>query len=69
MCFRITAPFLVSTRPLSPLCRAGFGLFDQQLVEQLGDGAVDELAAVVGVKALDAKWGTARSMALETGSR
>ena len=33
-----------------------FGLFDQQLVEQLGDGAIDELAAVVGVKAQDAKW-------------
>ena len=34
---------------------AAFGLFDQQLVEQFGDGAIDELAAVVGVKALDAK--------------
>ena len=33
-----------------------FGLLDQQLVEQLGDRAVDEFRAVVRVEALDAKW-------------
>ena len=27
---------------------AAFGLLDQQLVEQIGDGAIDKLAAVVG---------------------
>jgi len=31
------------------------GLFDAQFFEQLGDGLVDELTAVVGVKAQDAK--------------
>jgi hypothetical protein len=32
-----------------------FGLLDQELVEQLRDRGVDELAAVIGVEALDAK--------------
>jgi hypothetical protein len=35
--------------------RPAFGLLDQQLVEQLGHGLVDELAAVIGVKAEDAE--------------
>jgi len=42
---------------LSPLCRGtALGLLNQQFAQQLGDRFVDELAAVVGVKALDAKW-------------
>ena len=32
-----------------------FGLLDEQFVEQFGDGAVDELASVVGVEAEDAE--------------
>ena len=32
---------------------AAFGLLDHQLVQQLGDGLVDELAAVVGMKAVN----------------
>src|ERR1035441_514923 len=56
MCLRMTAPFLVSTRPLSPdWPGAVFGLFDQRLVEQLRYGLVDELAAVVGVESADAE--------------
>src|ERR1019366_9108322 len=35
--------------------RPAFGLLDKQLVEQLGHGLVDELAAVIGVKAADAE--------------
>jgi len=45
-----------------------FGLLDEQLVKQLGDGAIDELRAVVGVEALDAKWELAQ-YAFSTGSR
>ncbi len=33
-----------------------FGLLDQQFIEQPGDGGVDELAAVVCMETLDAKW-------------
>src|SRR5271156_271183 len=33
-----------------------FGLLDPQFVEPFSDRAVDELAAVVGVEALDAEW-------------
>lgn len=44
------------------------GLLDAQLVEQPGYGFVEELASVVGVKALDGK-GNWRSMASSTGSK
>ncbi len=35
--------------------RGDLGLLDVQLVEQLGDGAVEELASVMGVKTFDAE--------------
>src|SRR5271170_4909641 len=35
--------------------RTAFGLLDQQFLQQLGDGNVDELAAVVAVEAANAK--------------
>jgi hypothetical protein len=40
---------------IAALSRPALGLFDEQLVEQFGDGLVDELRAVVGVEAQDAK--------------
>src|ERR1035437_425609 len=56
MCLRITAPFLVSTKPLSLLCRGRLLVWSMSsFFGTLGHALVDDLAAVVGVKAADAE--------------
>jgi len=47
----MTAAFLASTNPLAPQRCARLGLFDHKLVQKPLYGVVDELAAVVGMKA------------------
>jgi hypothetical protein len=50
MCLRMMAPFLVSA---SGVPRTTFGLLNHELVQQLGHGLVDKLAAVIGMKTVN----------------
>ena len=69
MCFRTTAPFLLSTSPLSLECRSrDLASSRSNLFSNLATSVIDVLPAVVGVKAPNAK-GNCASTAASTGSR
>ena len=57
MCLRTTAPFLDSAKPLSLECRGRDLVCSiSSLFNRLGHRVIDELAAVVGMKAANSEW-------------